>query len=128
MEEEILNIHTKLENLISKRSKLVEERNILLRKQFSNGKVFNSNKSEIMLNTDFKEKFKKDNDDIRNSFIRKECKKELEELETIETTLVQNKNRITQIDIEIGIYKKLLDSSLELLKIENTDIEIIEKQ
>lgn len=128
MKDKILDIYTKLENLISKRNKLVEERNTLLNKQFSNEKNFNANKSEIMLTTNFKEKFKKDNDDIRNSFIRKECKKELEGLETIENTLTQNKNKITQIDIEISIYKKLLDASLELLKIENTDIEIIEKQ
>lgn len=128
MKDKILDIYTKLENLISKRNKLVEERNTLLNKQFSNEKIFNANKSKIMLTTNFKEKFKKDNDDIRNSFIRKECKNELEGLETIENTLTQNKNKITQIDIEISIYKKLLDASLELLKIENTDIEIIEKQ
>ena len=128
MKDKILDIHTKLENLISKRNKLVEERNTLLNKQFTNEKIFNMNKSEILLTTNFKERFKKDNDDIRNSFIRKECKNEIENLETTENTLIQNKNKITQIDTEISIYKKLLDASLELLKIENTDIEIIEKQ
>lgn len=128
MKDKVLDIHTKLENLISKRSKLVEERNTLLNKQFTNEKIFNMNKSEILLNTNFKERFKKDNDDIRNSFIRKECKNEIENLETTENTLIQNKNKITQIDTEISIYKKLLDASLELLKIENTDIETIEKQ
>ena len=128
MKDKVLDIHTKLENLISKRNKLVEERNVLLNKQFTNEKIFNMNKSEILLTTNFKERFKKDNDDIRNSFIRKECKNEIENLETTENTLIQNKNKITQIDIEISIYKKLLDASLELLKIENTDIETIEKQ
>ena len=128
MKDKVLDIHTKLENLISKRNKLVEERNLLLNKQFTNEKIFNMNKSEILLTTNFKERFKKDNDDIRNSFIRKECKNEIENLETTENTLIQNKNKITQIDIEISIYKKLLDASLELLKIENTDIETIEKQ
>lgn len=128
MKDKVLDIHTKLENLISKRNKLVEERNVLLNKQFTNEKIFNMNKSEILLTTNFKERFKKDNDDIRNSFIRKECKNEIEKLETTENTLIQNKNKITQIDTEISIYKKLLDASLELLKIENTDIETIEKQ
>lgn len=128
MKDKILDIHTKLENLISKRNKLVEERNTLLNKQFTNEKIFNMNKSEILLTTNFKERFKKDNDDIRNSFIRKECKNEIEKLETTENTLIQNKNKITQIDIEISTYKKLLDASLELLKIENTDIETTEKQ
>lgn len=128
MKDKVLDIHTKLENLISKRSKLVEERNTLLNKQFTNEKIFNMNKSEMLLTTNFKERFKKDNDDIRNSFIRKECKKEIEKLEATENTLIQNKNKITQIDMEISIYKKLLDASLELLKIENTDIEITEKQ
>ena len=128
MKDKVLDIHIKLENLISKRNKLVEERNTLLNKQFTNEKIFNMNKSEILLTTNFKERFKKDNDDIRNSFIRKECKNEIENLETTENTLIQNKNKITQIDIEISTYKKLLDASLELLKIENTDIETIEKQ
>ena len=128
MKDKVLDIHTKLENLISKRNKLVEERNALLNKQFTNEKIFNMNKSEILLTINFKERFKKDNDDIRNSFIRKECKNEIENLETTENTLIQNKNKITQIDTEISIYKKLLDASLELLKIENTDIETIEKQ
>ena len=127
MKDKILDIHTKLENLISKRNKLVEERNVLLNKQFTNEKIFNMNKSEILLTTNFKERFKKDNDDIRNSFIRKECKNEIENLETTENTLIQNKNKITQIDTEISIYKKLLDASLELIKIKNTDIETIEK-
>ena len=48
MKDKILDIHTKLENLISKRNKLVEERNTLLNKQFTNEKIFNMNKSEIL--------------------------------------------------------------------------------
>lgn len=119
----ILNINDKLSNLILERQKMTEERNELLDKKFKNEIEFESNKSEKILETNFKKKFGKDNDNLRNSFIRKECKKEIESIEELEKLLSQNKNKINQIDIEINVNKNLFNGLLELLKIEKIGIE-----
>ena len=116
--KELLETKDKLITLYEKRKSIIEKRNKLLDLKMENEIKYKSIKSEKILKTDFKQLFGKDNDNIRESFIQKECKNEIKTIEKIEKELVQNKNELGQIDVEISVHRNIFNGLIEVLKTE----------
>lgn len=118
--KELLETKDKLITLSEKRKSIIEKRNKLLDLKMENEIKYKSIKSEKILKTDFKQLFGKDNDNIRESFIQKECKNEIKIIEKIEKELVQNKNELGQIDVEISVHRNIFNGLIEVLKTEES--------
>lgn len=119
MEKRIFKIIDTINEKVVKRNKLVEEKNLKLENLLKEKMSFEESKAIKLLETDFKSLYKKDNDDIRTSFIRKECKTNIENVDKIEMEIEQLKNKIIQVDIEIKVYRDILKSLTDLYVGEN---------
>ena len=108
MEKEFLENHEKVKSLLRKRvdkiKELKEETLTLLQMEADWRVQFN----EIILNTDFKGLYKKDNEQIRNAHIQEELTDEYDDLQLQKMTVKYLKMDISQIDKEIDIHDKIL--------------------
>ena len=108
MEKEFLEhserVHTLLRKRVDKIKELKEETLTLLQMEADWRVQFN----EIILNTDFKGLYKKDNEQIRNAHIQEELTDEYDDLQLQKMTVKYLKMDISQIDKEIDIHDKIL--------------------
>ena len=108
MQKEFLENHEKVKSLLRKRvekvRELKEETLTLLQMEADWRIQFN----EIILNTDFKGLYKKDNEQIRNAHIQEELTNEYDDLQLQKMTVKYLKMDISQIDKEIDIHDKIL--------------------
>lgn len=108
MEKEFIDHSEKIKNLLRKRvekvKELKEETLTLLQMEADWRVEFN----EIILNTDFKGLYKKDNEQIRNAHIQEELTDEYDDLQLQKMTVKYLKMDISQIDKEIDIHDKIL--------------------
>ena len=108
MEKEFLEhserVHTLLRKRVEKVKELKEETLTLLQMEADWRVEFN----EIILNTDFKGLYKKDNEQIRNAHIQEELSDEYDDLQLQKMTVKYLKMDISQIDKEIDIHDKIL--------------------
>ena len=108
MEKEFLvhseRVHTLIRKRVEKVKELKEETLTLLQMEADWRVEFN----EIILNTDFKGLYKKDNEQIRNAHIQEELSDEYDDLQLQKMTVKYLKMDISQIDKEIDIHDKIL--------------------
>ena len=108
MEKEFLEhserVHTLLRKRVEKVKELKEETLTLLQMEADWRVEFN----EIILNTDFKGLYNKDNEQIRNAHIQEELSDEYDDLQLQKMTVKYLKMDISQIDKEIDIHDKIL--------------------
>ena len=108
MEKEFIEhsekVHTLLRKRVEKVKELKEETLTLLQMEADWRVQFN----EIILNTDFKGLYKKDNEQIRNAHIQEELTDEYDDLQLQKMTVKYLKMDISQIDKEIDIHDKIL--------------------
>ena len=108
MEKEFLENHEKIKTLLRKRAEKVKElkeETLTLLQMEADWRV---ESNQIILNTDFKGLYKKDNEQIRNAHIQEELTDEYDDLELQKITVKYLKMDISQIDKEIDIHDKIL--------------------
>lgn len=108
MEKEFLENHEKIKTLLRKRAEKVrelKEETLTLLQMEADWRV---ESNEIILNTDFKGLYKKDNEQIRNAHIQEELTDEYDDLQLQKMSVNYLKMDISQIDKEIDIHDKIL--------------------
>lgn len=108
MEKEFIDHSEKIKNLLCKRVEKVKElkeETLTLLQMEADWRV---ESNEIILNTDFKGLYKKDNEQIRNAHIQEELTHEYNDLQLQKMSVNYLKMDISQIDKEIDIHDKIL--------------------
>lgn len=108
MEKEFIDHSEKIKTLLRKRAEKVrelKEETLSLLQMEADWRV---ESNEIILNTDFKGLYKKDNEQIRNAHIQEELTDEYDDLQLQKMTVKYLKMDISQIDKEIDIHDKIL--------------------
>ena len=108
MEKEFNNHSTKLEKIVKTRRERVEELNGEIKELLRLKQEWRNKSKGIILNTDFKALYKKDNEHIRNAHLQNEIPDLYDKIEIQEEVVNYIKADIAQIDKEISMHHRIM--------------------